>query len=210
MIGVYVTVPISCFRKGLAREYLETEPLPPPSTCYGFLLSLVGEIDRYRHIGCRISPVLIGEPGRSVVLRTIWRTKSRKLRMGDGENRIPAQQELLTNLELLLWLDSTDERAEGTLLEKRVEVALTRPGKVQRFGGLSLGESTHLVDEVKRFSENAKKTGSLFVCADRGRVTLPVWVDHVGSMGTRYVTGDMLTVPLTFPDRARLPQIEPP
>ena len=43
MIGLYVTVPVACFRKGLAREYLETEPLPPPSTCYGFLLSLVGE-----------------------------------------------------------------------------------------------------------------------------------------------------------------------
>ena len=42
MLGVYVTVPVACFRKGLAREYLETEPLPPPATCYGFLLSLVG------------------------------------------------------------------------------------------------------------------------------------------------------------------------
>jgi CRISPR-associated protein Cas5t len=30
-------VPIACFRKGLAREYLETEPLPSPATCYGFL-----------------------------------------------------------------------------------------------------------------------------------------------------------------------------
>ena len=40
MLGVYVSVPIACFRKGLAREYLETEPLPPPATCYGFLLSL--------------------------------------------------------------------------------------------------------------------------------------------------------------------------
>jgi len=43
MLGIRVTVPIACFRKGLAREYLETEPLPPPATCYGFLLSLVGE-----------------------------------------------------------------------------------------------------------------------------------------------------------------------
>ena len=30
MLGVYVTVPVACFRKGLAREYLETEPIPPP------------------------------------------------------------------------------------------------------------------------------------------------------------------------------------
>ena len=30
MIGVSVTVPVACFRKGMAREYLETEPIPPP------------------------------------------------------------------------------------------------------------------------------------------------------------------------------------
>ena len=61
MLGVYVTVPVACFRKGLAREYLETEPLPPPATCYGFLLSLVGETDRRRHVGVRVVPVLVVE-----------------------------------------------------------------------------------------------------------------------------------------------------
>ena len=210
MIGVYITVPVACFRKGLAREYLETEPLPPPSTCYGFFLSLVGETDRYRHIGCRIAPVLVGEPGKSTILRTVWRTKSTKLRMGDGNNRTPAQQELLTGVRLVLWLDSSDEQGGKPHLEQRVETALTRPEEIERFGGLSLGESTHLVDEVKSFPESADHTGSIFVCADRGRLTLPVWVDHVGSQGTRYVTGDLLTEPLTAPDAMRLPQIEPP
>jgi CRISPR-associated protein Cas5t len=56
MLGVYVTVPIACFRKGLAREFLESEWIPPPATCYGFLLSLVGESRRSRHIGCRVTP----------------------------------------------------------------------------------------------------------------------------------------------------------
>ena len=210
MIGVYVTVPVACFRKGLAREYLETEPLPPPSTCYGFLLSLVGETDRYRHIGCRIAPVLIGRPEKSTILRTVWRTKSRKLRMGDGNNRTPAQQELLTGVQLVLWLDSADEKEAGPSLEQRVESALTRPAMLERFGGLSLGESTHLVDEVKLFPGSAEETGLIFVCTDRGRLTLPVWVDHVGSQGTRYVTGDLLTAPLTAPDGTRLSQIVPP
>lgn len=210
MIGVYVTVPVACFRKGLAREYLETEPLPPPSTCYGFLLSLVGETDRYRHIGCRIGPVLTGRPEKSTILRTVWRTKDKKLRMGDGKNKTPARQELLTGVQLVLWLDSVDEKAAGPSLEKRVESALTRPAMLERFGGLALGESTHLVDEVKLFPGNAEETGVIFVCADRGRLTLPVWVDHVGSQGTRYVTGDLLTAPLTAPDGNKLPRIEPP
>ena len=210
MLGVFVSVPVACFRKGLAREYLETEPLPPPSTCYGFFLSLVGETDRYRHIGCRIGPVLIGKPEKSTILRTVWRTKIKKLRMGDGQNRIPAQQELLTGVQLVLWLDSLDEQGGTPYLEQRVETVFTQPEAIDRFGGLSLGESTHLVDEVKYFPGNTEQTGSIFVRADRGRFTLPVWVDHVGSQGTRYVTGDLLTVPLTAPDRTHLPQIEPP
>ncbi len=210
MLGVFVSVPVACFRKGLAREYLETEPLPPPSTCYGFFLSLVGETDRLRHIGCRIAPVVLGTPPRSTVLRTVWRTKDKRLPMGVGNNRTPAQQELLTGIHLVLWLDSLEEKADTPSLEQRVETALTRPEKIKRFGGLSLGESTHLVDELKRFAGSTEKTGSIFVCAERGRLTLPVWVDHVGSEGTRYVTGDLLSVPLTAPDRTRLPMIEPP
>lgn len=210
MIGVCITVPVACFRKGLAREYLETEPLPPPSTCYGFLLSLVGETDRYRHIGCRIAPVLVGEPQKSTILRTVWRTKNKKLHMGDGNNRTPAKQEILTGVKLVLWVDSSDERESAPYLEQRVKSALTRPTTLKRFGGLSFGESTHLVDEVKLFSGSAEETGLIFVCTNRGRLTLPVWVDHVGSQGTRYVTGDLLTAPLTAPDGANLPQIEPP
>lgn len=211
MLGILVSVPVTCFRSGLAREYLETEALPPPSTCYGFFLSLVGETDRVRHIGCRLAPVILGTPNRSTVLRTVWRIKRRKLQMGDGNNRTPAQQELLTNVRLLLWLDSTDERGETPFLEQRVESALRHPETIQRFGGLSLGESTHLVDEVNLFPESEEKeVGTIFLCADRGRLTLPVWVDHVGSKDTRYVTGDLLTEPLTPPDRTRLPLIEPP
>ncbi len=210
MLGIFVSVPVACFRRGLAREYLESEALPPPSTCYGFLLSLIGETDRLRHIGCRVAPVIRGSPARSTVLRTVWRIKKNKVRMGDGNNRTPAQQELLTNVLLLLWLDSTDERGEPPFLEQRVENALTHPETLQRFGGLSLGESTHLVNEVNIFPGSEEETGSIFVCVDRGRLTLPVWVDHVGSEGTRYVTGDLRSVPLTPPNRAQLPLIEPP
>lgn len=211
MLGVSVSVPVACFRKGLAREYLESEALPPPSTCYGFLLSLIGEIDRTRHIGCRIAPVVLESPDRSTVLRTVWRIKTTALRAGDGSNRTPAQQELLTNVRLILWVDSGDERGERPFLEQRVDDALTRPETLQRFGGLSLGESTHLVDEVARFPGSAEESGSMFICADRGRLTLPVWVDHVGAEGTRYVTGDLLpSVPLIPPDRTQLPVIEPP
>lgn len=252
MLGVYVTVPVACFRKGLAREYLETEPLPPPSTCYGFLLSLVGETDRRRHIGCRVAPVLIDDPPTSVVLRTVWRCKDKNywvdpqgnhhvvssqkkardefvkwvreqgwpepeftIGPGSGTNARPDYQQLLTGVQLVVWLDSAGEASEYRL-EDRVRAALTTPSSVSRFGGLCLGESTHLVDEVSLLDRVrdrlAGRTGRAFLqrADNKGRLTLPRWVDHVGSAGTWYATGDLVEGPATDPPTpALLPAISP-
>jgi len=209
MLGVYVTVPIACFRKGLAREYLETEPFPPPSTCYGFLLSLVGETERSRHIGARVTPVLLASSGVSVVLRTVWRVK--KTPLGSPGNTRPDYQQLLSGIELVLWLDSSEEVQPAPSLETRVRFALdpVKRTSVSRYGGLSLGESTHLVNEVSLFAEEARRQGRAFLIAERGRITLPVWVDHVGSAGTNYVTGNLEDVPLTVPPAPRVPKISP-
>jgi len=209
MIGISVTVPVACFRRGMAREYLETEPIPPPATCYGFLLSLVGETDRRKHIGARVAPVLIGKPHQSVVLRTVWRVKSRPL--GSSGNTRPDYQQLLTEVELVIWLDSSAEPDGGANLESLVQDALdpaSRKG-IDRFGGLSLGESTHLVDTVSRFAGDASRKGQAFLLVEGGRMTLPVWVDHVGSAGTNYVTGDLELASLAPPDVQRMPLIVP-
>lgn len=216
MLGLYISVPVACFRKGLAREYLETEPLPPPATCYGFLLSLVGETRRTRHIGCRVCPGLLNRPQQSVVLRTVWRVK--KTPLGSPGNTRPDYQQLLTNVQALIWLDSSGEFGrDGQPLEDRVREALSSEGRgrVQRFGGLSLGESTHLVDEVCLIDDRLlnRLLGTRpesFVIHERGRMTLPVWVDHVGSAKTRYVTGNL--EPLSnwnAPPVERMPRIEP-
>ena len=197
MLGVYVSVPIACFRRAHAREYLESESLPPPATCYGFLLSLTGETDRNRHAGVRIAPVLISQPATSVVLRTVWRVK--KTPLGSAGNTRPDYQELLTGVELVIWIASSEEPGVG--LEDRVHNALANSASVSRFGGLSLGESTHLVNEVCPVESVTSRldgiSGRAFFLADRGRLTLPVWVDHVGSAGTRYVTGDLVETTVT-------------
>lgn len=214
MLGVYVTVPVACFRKGLAREFLETEPLPPPATCYGFLLALVGETDRRRHVGARVAPVLLTEPRTSVVLRTVWRVK--KTPLGSPGNSRPDYQQLLTGVELLVWLDSAGEAGHGPTLETRVAAALADPAGVTRFGGLSLGESTHLVDEVSPWERvkgrHAGRAGRAFLTREdrKGRLTLPVWVDHVGSRHSRYATGDLVPLDLLdAPAADRLPVITP-
>ncbi len=209
MLGLRVTVPVACFRKGLAREYLETEQLPPPATCYGFLLSLVGETNRRQHIGARVTAAIIGRPDLSVVLRTVWRVKSKPL--GASGNTRPDFQQLLTGVELVIWLDSTDEPSSSQSLESKVRsvVCDRQFANISRFGGLSLGESTHLVDEVSPFISTADCTGRTFLLNQTGRLTLPVWVDHVGSAGTNFVTGDLKAGSLVEPGSHELPRIEP-
>lgn len=211
MLGMYVSVPVACFRKGLAREYLETELIPPPATCYGFLLSLVGETDRRRHIGSRVSPVLLNHPQTSVVLRTVWRVK--KLPLGSSGNTRPDYQQLLTDVQLVIWLDSSDENEQGPRLEERIQEAWSNPKSISRFGGLSLGESTHLVDEISpihRVKDRLPANGRAFLRADHGRLTLPVWVDHVGSAKTRYTTGNLVErTTFDCPLKDELPLISP-
>ena len=221
MLGVYVSVPVACFRKGLAREYLETEPVPPPSTCYGFLLSLVGEEKRERHIGARITATLLNHPVTSTVFRTVWKVD--KPLLGASGNIRPDYQQLLTGIELILWLDSSEEQNGAPTLENRVTTALdpSKRGANSRFGGLSLGESTHLVNDVslvddrlkdilfKRFFGNSC-VPSTYLRAEQGLLGLPVWVDHVGSAETAFVVGQMTGIDnLDPPDPAMMPRIEP-
>ena len=209
MLGLRVSVPVTCFRKGLAREYLETEQLPPPATCYGFLLSLVGEANRQQHIGVRVTAAIIGQPDLSSVLRTVWRVKSKPL--GASGNTRPDFQQLLTGVELVIWLDSTDEPPSSQTLESRFRsvVCDRQFANVSRFGGLSLGESTHLVNDISHFLPQPSLQGKTFILAPKGRMTLPVWVDHVGSSGTNYVTGDFSLGPLVSPEISRVPCIQP-
>jgi CRISPR-associated protein Cas5t len=211
MTGLHVTVPIACWRKGLAREYLETEEIPPPATCYGFLLSLVGETNRRRHIGCRVTAGLLSKPEKSVVLRTVWRVK--KTPLGSSGNTRPDYQQLLSDIKLVIWLDSSDETSDGPKLEERVRQALdpAQRESINRFGGLSLGESTHLVNSVSLMDQmrNPTETCRLYLLDSAGRLTLPVWVDHVGSAGTVYVVGNLQPSNLSAPAVSALPKILP-
>ena len=147
-------------------------------------------------------------PATSVVLRTVWRVKKRPL--GASGNIRPDYQQLLTDVRLVIWVHSSDEASDR--LEDRVSAALTNPRSITRFGGLSLGESTHVVDEVcllDRVRDRLAPSGRAFLVAPKGRLTLPVWVDHVGSAGTRYATGNLEDSPLDPPPIERMPRISP-
>ena len=177
-IGLYVSVPVASFRVPRAREFFETFPVPPPATVYGMLLSLVGETNRRIHEGTEIAIALLSDPEYSVVLRTLWRVKKKESGLGLGENRRPDFQELLTDIRLAVWI--RDEEIVETSLAKRIRKSIDNPSTINRFGGLCLGESTHLVDEVSLLNLSEKQ-GQFLIAEDDGDLSLPIWPDHVGS-----------------------------
>lgn len=182
-IALRVEVPIACFRQSRAREYAETYPVPPPSTVYGMLLSLVGETDRYKHCGSQLAIALLSEPKKSRVIRTFRRFKKKDIH--DPSNARPDYQELLADIKFAVWVDSGTDKSRPTLPE-RLQQAFANPASVSRFGGLCLGESRDLVNAVTLLTESDRESLRWLVQDEDGLLTLPYWVDHVGSRGTRW------------------------
>jgi CRISPR-associated protein Cas5t len=126
------------------------------------------------------------------VLRTLWRVKDKKTPAGNGANASPDFQELVLQAEVLILCSSADEPdPTADTLEARVKAALAAPFSVARHGGWSLGESSHLINDVSVVADDDwGDKATLFVVRQRGSKSLPVWVDHVGSKGTSYVVGE--------------------
>ncbi len=212
IIHLYVSVPVAGFRVAQAREFWETYPCPPPATVYGMLLSLVGETDRFAHQGAEVAVAMASEPGRSVVLRTLWRVKDTNVGPGLAANKKPDFQELLTDVRLSVWVRQGDGEKATAPLQERLRLALMKPGTVSRFGGLSLGESTHLVNDVRRWRQEDPGHGRLLIADETGDISMPVWPDHVGSKGTAWgqfnLQEDVL-LPTELPEQAWI-TIHPP
>lgn len=185
-IGLYLSVPVAGFRAPHAREYFETLPVPPPSTLYGMLLSLVGEEQRARHEGAELALAMLSDPPVSVVLRTTWRIKDKKLGPGLGNNRRPDFQELLTDLRLAIWLRPGQTEADGPSLADRVAAVVANPAASRRFGALALGESTHLVDELRPLRAGDLTEARPLLADPDGDLSLTLWPNHVGSKGTAW------------------------
>lgn len=183
-VGLYVAAPVASFRAPHAREYLETLPCPPPSTVFGMLLSLVGEENRLVHAGAEIALALLSVPARSTVIRTSWRLKTADA-PGVGSNKRPDFQEVLTDVRIAVWVRPGGDAAARSLAE-RVRSVVDRDEVPNRYGGLALGESTHLVDELRRLRTEDLDGARILRQDVSGDLALPVWVDHVGSRGTRW------------------------
>ena len=72
-------------------------------------------------------------------------------------------------------------------LSHRIQQGLADPSSIDRFGSLCLGESSHLVDSIDLLPTGYEGGKLQWLERDRfGWLTLPYWVDHVGSVGTRW------------------------
>jgi CRISPR-associated protein Cas5t len=143
------------------------------------------------------------------VLRTVWRIKDSSTPQGNAENARPDFHELNVCAEVVIWCDSAEEPHQKLTLEKRVRAAIEDPSSVTRFGGWSLGESTHLINDSWPLGEAAIPPDCrVFIVDNSGDTTLPVWVDHVGTAGTRHCVGRIVTLQQA-PLVADLPRISP-
>ena len=150
------------------------------------LLSLAGESNRLIHKGVDIAIALISKPERSKVLRTLWRVKSTEDDLGTDSNKRPDFEELLTNIKLSIWVRRGKSEKPTVPLMERLQSACLNPKNISRFGGLSLGESSHLVNEVRLWRNSDPTEGCLLLPDDMGNLSMPIWPDHVRSKGTRF------------------------
>lgn len=185
MIQLRVEVPYASFRKSFARSYAETYPLPPPATIYGMLLSLVGERFRAAHEGVRIALAFQSRPRVATTLRKLSRYKygvaSKQSTLGNAPDFV----ETLCGIVFLCWVDSLQEERATDRLEERLVQALEAPESIERYGLVSLGMSDDLVDDV-RLSDASSDNWLRLRPEANGSMELPVWVAHVGALGTRW------------------------
>lgn len=177
---LYVEVPICAFRPRWAREYQETYALPPPATVFGMLLSLAGVDwpDKEKYIGVELALALTREPdklNKCTIFRKFRRVPQAKADADPLTERRPDYQDLLLDLNFWLWL--RDGQARHSLTD-RVLAALDpqRRRDIQRYGGLSLGESSHLVNAISITPPHGQ--GYFLTRDPAGYYQLPIWVQH--------------------------------
>lgn len=191
MITVYVEVPFASFRKSFARSFAETYNLPPPSTVYGMLLSLVGEHFRKRHEGVRLAFAYKQMPKIATTVRKLSRYKygipSKQFSLGNAPDFV----ETLCGIEFLCWIDSSAEtldlegKSKGETLEQRILKALQNPQEITRHGVVCLGLSDDAVNDIS-LCETTEGEWHRLLPNDKGSLELPVWADHIRGFDTRW------------------------
>jgi CRISPR-associated protein Cas5t len=210
---LYLECPCTSFPRSFARDFKETYRYPPPSTVYGMLLSLVGEVDMMAHRDARLAIGIIGDdPPISRIVRKQRHHKFSIKNLGTyptSQFSKPNHQELLTDLQFAVRVDSNDETSTVKLVD-RLAIALSTPGQISRFGGLSIGESWAMLNGVRAYRDEDGEIHWL-TQNKRGLISLPVWINRQITQGTfaRFSFADDFTddcwVPIKPPESLSKP-----
>jgi CRISPR-associated protein Cas5t len=205
---LYLECPCTSFPRSFARDFKETYRYPPPSTVYGMLLSLVGEVNMMAHLGVKIAIGIIGEP--PPISRIVRKQRHHKFSIKNlgtypsSQFSKPNHHELLTDLRFVVQLDSSEETATVKLAD-RIAIALSTPEQISRFGGLSIGESWAMLNGIRAYREDDGVVRWL-AQDKRGLIGLPIWINRETTQGTfaRFTLTDEFTddcfVPIKAPE----------
>jgi CRISPR-associated protein Cas5t len=189
---IRVALDYANFRRAYARSFAETYRLAPPSTVYGMLLSLVGEYNRQRHVGVRLAFAYRSAPQKSMTMHKLTRYKFGVAGKQAEKGNVPEYIETLSDLDLLVAIDSSGERhppsgshQRGKTLADRVRLAIEHPERINRRGVLSLGLSDNMVNICELYTPRADDMWFRLFPSPTGTIDLPTWVDHGTSEGSR-------------------------
>jgi CRISPR-associated protein Cas5t len=194
---LYLECPCTSFPRSFARDFKETYRYPPPSTVYGMLLSLVGEVDMLAHVGVKLAIGIIGNPPPiSRIVRKQRHHKFSVKHLGTyptSQFSKPNHHELLTDVRFVVQIDSSEEVATVKLVD-RMAIALTTPEQISRFGGLSIGESWAMLNGVRTYRDDDGVVRWLEQDR-RGLIGLPIWINRETTQGTfaRFTCTDEFT-----------------
>ena len=189
---LFIDVPMASFRPMWSREYQETYPAPPPSTIYGMLLSLIGveREEKAKYANLKIAVALQDQPENGRIFRKFRRvaqTAGQKTKKRPNPKPIdplterrPDYQELVLWLKFWLWVDDSEV---NTPLTKELRKVLDKKQRknITRHGALCLGESSHMVNEIKLAvgdDRPTEKEGHFLVRDKTGFLTMPIWTDY--------------------------------
>jgi CRISPR-associated protein Cas5t len=183
---LYLECPCTSFPRSFARDFKETYRYPPPSTVYGMLLSLVGEVDLLAHSGVKLAIGIVGEP--PPISRIVRKQRHHKFSVKNlgtyptSQFSKPNHHELLTDVRFVVRIESSGETATVKLVD-RVAIALSSPEQITRFGGLSIGESWAMLNGIRVYREDDGAVRWLQQ-DKRGLIGLPIWINRATTQGT--------------------------
>lgn len=176
-IAIAVDVPECTLRLTRSNQNIKTHTVPEPNRVYNLVLSLIGEVDKRKHIGTRIAIAVLENPTVSRIIRKIRKHKVNE--ENSLENSTPEYQEVASGLKFVAHIQS-----EPGLIAK-ISQALTTPEEINRFGNLCFGESRDLINEVVLYNPNQTSVNKYntfphqwVIPSDSGEHFLNHWIDH--------------------------------